>query len=56
MAKWGVSRLEDNPPRRVPYYPIDDSKEYITNFCQVANEQHAIGKTGRVYKVFKLEE
>ncbi len=58
MAKqvWAISHLKDNPPKRIPYYPIDESKEWITTFCQVANEGHQKAGTGFVFKVFSLDQ
>ena len=54
-AQYAVSRLKDNPPKRIPWYPVDESKEWITNFCQCANEGHAEAGTGEVFKVFQLD-
>ena len=52
---WAISKLTDNPPKRVSYYPVDDNREWITNFCQCANEGHAKAGTGEVYKVFEIK-
>jgi hypothetical protein len=51
---WGISRLNDNPPKQVPWYPKDDSKEYITYVCELANEKHRQAGTKEVFKVFKF--
>lgn len=52
--KYGISKLNDNPPKRIQWYPVDESKEWITHFCQCANEGHAKAGTGEVFKVFQL--
>lgn len=55
MKMYAISKLNSNPPTRITWYPIDDSKEYITNFCQVANDAHAKAGTGEVFKVFEVK-
>lgn len=55
MSTYAISRLKDMPPIRIPYYPMDESKEWITHFCQCANDGHAKAGTGEVYKVFVVE-
>jgi hypothetical protein len=58
MAKetWAISKLDAVPPVRVPYYPVDENREYIMNFCQCANEAHAKAGTGWVFRVFQLNQ